>query len=292
MDVGFRTSLKFLLSLTLILASASASAGRLRDKLEYYPEDFYQKVDNGAVADLKRELFRILSSAHVENPQGHDVLKADCGATDRNCFKHFSLGYRQARTLLFGELHLERHGGTFAIRDVYCQHLSGPSEYKKDPPGPGKIPDPSVLNAEHTWPQSRFNGRFDRDLQKSDLHILYPSLAEANTSRSNHEFNEVGSELDSPCPKNSQRGYATRGNRIYFEPPAPHKGNVARAIFYFSVRYQLQVSAEEEASLRAWHRADPPDSFETTRNETIFSKQKVRNPFIDHPELVDLISDF
>lgn len=285
-------NLKFFLFITSLVLSFHAAAARLADRYTYYPENFYQKVDTGTTADLKRDLYEILSSAHLPVAGGHDRLKADCSSHETACFKHLSLGYRQARTILFGELHLEKHGTTYAIRDVYCQHLSGPNDYKKDPPGPGQIPDPSVLNAEHTWPQSRFNGRLDRDLQKSDLHILYPALASANTSRSNHEFNDVGAQLDSPCPNQSQRGFSARGNRIYFEPPSEHKGNVARAIFYFSTRYLLKVSTEEEASLRTWHRADPPDAFEVRRNESIFSKQKVRNPFVDHPELVDLISDF
>ncbi len=278
----------------LLIFSAQALAGRLHQKFEYYPEKFYENVDNGvADTDLKRELYAVLSSAHIPATNGHDSLKPNCPTSSTKCFKHFSLGYNPARKILFGELHLEKHGGTYAIRDVYCQHLSVPADYNKNPPGPGQIPDPQVLNAEHTWPQSRFSGRFDRDMQKSDLHILFPSLASANTSRSNHEFTEVSAALPSPCPKKSLRGYpASGGSKIYYEPPAVHKGNVARALFYFSVRYQLAIGKEEEASLRAWHRSDPPDLSEETRNETIFSKQKVRNPFIDHPELVEMISDF
>lgn len=282
------------LILPLLIFSSTAFASRLHEKYEYYPQDFYENVDGGLKdSDLKRNLFQILSQAHIPAANGHDTLKANCPTSNNDCFKHFSLGYNSARKILFGELHLEKHGNNYAIRDVYCQHLSVPSDYEQNPPGPGQIPDPNVLNAEHTWPQSRFSGRFDRNMQKSDLHILYPALADANTSRSNHEFNEVSAALPSPCPKISRRGHAASGGtKIYYEPPTMHKGNVARAIFYFSVRYQLQVSSAEEASLRAWHRGDPPDAFEQRRNETIFAKQKVRNPFIDHPELVDLISDF
>ena len=38
--------------------------------------------------------------------------------------------------------------------------------------------------------------------------------------------------------------------------------------------------------------SDPVDSDEIERNEYIFSVQKVRNPFIDAPELADEIADF
>ncbi|MDR4968984.1 MAG: endonuclease, partial [Acholeplasmataceae bacterium] len=34
---------------------------------------------------------------------------------------------------------------------------------------------------------------------------------------------------------------------------------------------------------------DPVDSFEQNRNEIIFNYQNNRNPFIDHPELVEKI---
>lgn len=276
--------------LALVFYATYASANQLRESYDYYPYDFYDRVENGETGvALKRDLYTILSSFHKPTADHDEVLPTCSGSS---CYKHISLGYNPARKILFGELHLEKVGKNYAVRDVYCQHLSIPSEYKKNPPGPGQIPDPAVLNVEHTWPQSKFNGRFDKDQQKSDLHIMYPALANANTSRSNHEFNEVVTTLSEPCPL-SKRGYATNGkSEVFFEPPEIHKGNVARAVLYFSIRYQLAVSPEEEASLRAWHHADPPDAFEIERNEKIFAKQKVRNPFIDHPELVDLIADF
>ncbi|WP_425436649.1 endonuclease [Paenibacillus donghaensis] len=39
-----------------------------------------------------------------------------------------------------------------------------------------------------------------------------------------------------------------------------------------------------------WNELDPVDMFEKRRNEVIYQKyQHNRNPFIDHPEWVDLI---
>lgn len=43
--------------------------------------------------------------------------------------------------------------------------------------------------------------------------------------------------------------------------------------------------------LIAWHNSDPVDQFEIERNEAIYGIQGNRNPFIDHPEYVDLIWD-
>ena len=38
-----------------------------------------------------------------------------------------------------------------------------------------------------------------------------------------------------------------------------------------------------------WHELDPVDDFELNRNDVIYSYQGNRNPFIDHPELVDFL---
>tara|TARA_Y100000739_G_C20599278_1_gene462067 strand:- start:1957 stop:2475 length:519 start_codon:yes stop_codon:yes gene_type:complete len=43
------------------------------------------------------------------------------------------------------------------------------------------------------------------------------------------------------------------------------------------------------SSLIQWHIDDPVDDFERNRNEIIFGFQQNRNPFIDHPNLVNYI---
>ena len=42
-------------------------------------------------------------------------------------------------------------------------------------------------------------------------------------------------------------------------------------------------------TLLEWNKIDPADDFEMNRNNVIYNWQKNRNPFIDHPELVDYI---
>jgi len=287
-----RTLPKFLCLALLLCGQFLLAATLTSTKNTYYPADFYRQVESGAPENtLKEELFKILSSTHILHPGQHDTISASC-STGKSCVKHASLGYNTARRILFGELHLLQTPRGYAIRDLYCQRMITKDDFRQSPPGPGQIPDPVVMNAEHTWPQSRFSSRFQKDMQKSDLHILYPVLSVANSSRGNMEFGDVVTPLSSPCPL-SERGYTARGGgKVYFEVPDSHKGNVARALFYFSIRYSLRIQREEEDSLKAWHRADPVDSEEAARNSAIFAKQMVRNPFIDHPELVELISDF
>ena len=107
----------------------------------------------------------------------------------------------------------------------------------------------------------------------------------------------------------------------YFEPRDEVKGDVARMILYMAVRYEgeednlhgdyvdLEVTNdlysyedmgtaiknsklpyyENLSVLLRWHIEDPVDEWELERNEAIYQIQGNRNPFIDHPELVELI---
>ena len=43
------------------------------------------------------------------------------------------------------------------------------------------------------------------------------------------------------------------------------------------------------STLLQWHEDDPVDDFERNRNDVIYSYQDNRNPFIDHPNLVDYL---
>jgi deoxyribonuclease I len=204
---------------------------------------------------------------------------------------HRQLSYNTARQMLFGRLHLKQTNGNYYVHDVYCQKDYSKTDFpSKSGVGPNRIPDSSILNAEHTWPQSRFSTRFPKDIQKTDLHHLFPTDSKMNGIRGNFKFGEVNNpEKTLPC-KTAEFGRADGGWR--FEPPATHKGNVARALFYFSVRYSIKIDADEEAFLRQWHKDDPVDAEERTRNEEIEKLQGNRNPFIDRPELVGKISNF
>ncbi len=73
--------------------------------------------------------------------------------------------------------------------------------------------------------------------------------------------------------------------------PAESKGPLARAVFYFLVRYpgtidRIAGELEEDrlGVLVGWHEAFPVSVYDRHRNARIEARQGNRNPFIDRPE--------
>lgn len=164
----------------------------------------------------------------------------------------------------------------------------------------GQLPNfSSEMNIEHTWPQSLGA----EGVAKSDLHHLFPTVPLVNSSRSSlpygvvtniskcYDVNGKHDLCDFIEDVHSFVGY-TAENVQSFEPPDEHKGDVARAMFYFAVRYQKSINGTEEKYLRLWHESDPVSSKEQKRNDDIETEQNNRNPFIDCPHFVKQISDF
>ena len=166
----------------------------------------------------------------------------------------------------------------------------------------------SGWNREHLWPNSY--GIDKVDPAYSDLHNLRAADWSVNSSRSNL-FYDSSDETDEKYknPAHSEAPNATRDSNSW-QPPLEARGDVARAAFYMDLRYAGTKSNENdlwltnEASridsddnffgnldtLLQWHADDPVDEFERRRNQLIYSTyQGNRNPFIDHPELADII---
>lgn len=156
------------------------------------------------------------------------------------------------------------------------------------------------INREHVWAKS--HGSFaDIRPMDSDVHNLHPADASVNQIRSNRDFDKV-------APNGTQIAEApgTWYNTNAWEPADAVKGQVARTILYMDVRYEgtngeIDLTAANGVgtypqpkhgnlqTLLEWHRQFPPTDFERRRNERIFNMQLNRNPFVDHPEFVDLI---
>lgn len=279
--------MKHLFSLLVLIVSSLALAQQDQKlpngKWAYYGEEFYAALASNRKID--KDLFNhVLNNFHQSQKGKFDVIGGNCSGS---CYRHTSVGYEKARLIMFGELDkLQDNNGTFVL-DVYC----GKKFYYRNLSEVSQMHD--RVNIEHTWPQSKFTGAFPKDMQKSDMHHLFLTDSKANSVRGNTPFGFVDRYLDrseeSGCNK-SQMGVVD-GQETY-TPPVPHRGNVARALFYFSMHYQIAISSSEERILRQWHKEDPIDANELKRHEGIAKYQKVRNPFVDHPELVDRVSDF
>ena len=134
----------------------------------------------------------------------------------------------------------------------------------------------ATWNREHVWPQSLLGYN---TTMTADLHNLKPADPGENSSRSNKYFDWTETAST-------------------YEPPDEVKGDIARILFYMAIRYDVLELVDGTPSvyemglldaLLAWHELDPVDDFERNRNDVIYSYQKNRNPFIDHPEFVDKI---
>jgi endonuclease I len=155
---------------------------------------------------------------------------------------------------------------------------------------------------EHSWPKSWFGGEVYP--MYSDLFILYPADSYVNGCRLNYPYGTVaqpqwtslnGSKLGN-CTRTGYSGKA-------FEPVDSFKGDLARTYFYMSVRYFHEDSGWPGSQmvdgsqlknwalvmLLQWNNLDPVSKKETDRNNAVYSIQRNRNPFIDHPEYAGLI---
>ncbi|AZZ36042.1 nuclease [Bdellovibrio sp. qaytius] len=288
----------------LTLLTTSLVHAHITAKQDYYGKDFQGQVQSGQLKNeqLLDTLFHIVSDAHIKTKGAEDTLATNCQSAslkpDQNCIQHTALGYDGARKQMFGNIHLKQKAdGTYYVKDVYCEKDFTDADFglkgKGSDIGPGIIPgDGSILNCEHTWPQSRFTSRFPTELQKSDLHHLFPSDSEMNSHRSSLHFGEVDKDMEKLKCSQNRLGRGTGNAGTVFEPPVAHRGNVARAIFYFATRYKMKVGGAEEATLRIWNHDDPVDAEELKRNDQVEDLQGNRNPFVDFPELVDQVGSF
>ena len=172
-------------------------------------------------------------------------------------------------------------------------------------------------NREHGMPQSTFYGIYP---MYSDMHYIIPADARINQLRSNYPYarnngaaNDCNSPNTTPCTatngsklgKSTTPGYT---NTVY-EPIDEFKGDVARYLLYYVVRYEghlgnnnyllstSPLDGNEERGfedwyinlLKDWNALDPVSQRELDRNNAVYAIQNVRNPFIDHPEWVDMI---
>ncbi len=240
-----------------------------QDNCEELPNPEQEDTDNDGTGDLCDP------DSGVDPFQG--LMGQELIDAIRDNHQHNQISYDDARDHLFETV--DQDGG-----EVECVYTGERVMTLVKPPA-------QEMNTEHTWPQSKGAGTLPA---QSDLHHLFPTIPSVNTRRSNHPFCEINPQEsgDDASWEGGGSTYGSDDGRTCFEPRDSHKGNVARAMFYFSVIYNYRIDSTQEAYFRAWHLADPVDEAERVRNQRIANIQISRNPFIDYPMLVERVSDF
>ncbi len=229
----------------------------------------------------------------LQDLRGVDMLRELHDITGRG---YHILSYDgEAKPLMFGTI--DNEDGR--VKGVYTGEY-----YDVDP---GGMPNQNEFNCEHTWPKSLGAGSSPA---KSDLHHLFPTFSIVNSARSSLPFGIVddsSQECTSTDYLPNKRGgcksfiggeegdvYISKQSNSVFEPADQHKGNVARAMFYFAVRYGNRGGRfldSQQANFLRWNKDDPVNQKDLDRNEAIFQYQHNRNPFVDCPELLDRIDE-
>ena len=247
------------------------------------PAGYYNGTEGLTGAALKTKLSAIITAGHKDN--GYDGLYNGYPTTDSD--------------------HFYENDGT--VLDMYSENPTGTDPYTYRH-GIKKCGNYSVegdcYNREHIVPQSFFN---QQSPMRGDIHFVRPTDGKVNGMRSNYPFGAVNSpsftsKNGTKVGPSSSPGY---GGTVA-EPIDEFKGDIARMVFYFVTRYESRLSsfstgnmlggspypglqAWEKDVLLAWSIQDPVSPTEIERNNASHVFQKNRNPFIDHPEWVQLI---
>lgn len=248
------------------------------------PTDYYSSAEGKSGYELKTALYQIIKD---HNSQSYNSL-----------WTHFQKTDKKSDNSVW-DMYSDIPGGTPAYVYTFisdqCGNYSG---------------EGSCYNREHSWPKSWFD---DASPMYTDLFHLYPTDGYVNSKRSNFPFGEVDSPTwtstnDSKVGSNSTEGYSS----TVFEPIDEYKGDFARSYFYMATRYEnvigswvSNLGASEILDgtsnhvfkdwqlnlLLKWHKQDPVSQKEISRNNEVYTIQKNRNPFIDHPEYASQIWD-
>jgi len=205
-----------------------------------------------------------------------------------------------------GFYYTDRNLTTNAVVDMYSDSV----RYFPNP-NPDFVSFGQVIHIEHSVPKSWWGCDITHpDCPAKDLHHLYPADGPANSSKND---NPLGVVSGTPSYNN---GVSKVGPGNYpgyvgavFEPADQYKGDFARSYFYMATAYEHYARKWDTSKpenmmehntypvlkpwaiqlLLDWSRKDPVSGKEITRDEVVYGIQKNRNPYIDHPELIEYI---
>jgi hypothetical protein len=280
------------------LADADVDDGSDFDVSDLDDGDMSEDLDDGETVEPSAcDQWESVSDAQLRDQLETYVTESHewVGESDSDC-------YRWARTYMYGiadygfdgEQPIDSFNGFF--EGVYTG-ITVPDTPENRDTTPG-----GIFNTEHSWPQSE---GADGVPTRCDIHHLFPADGATNSQRSNYEFGETECGPPSPiacscCEGGSEVGTSVdSSSQTVFQVRTERQGDIARAHFYFAIRYDRLINSREEAVLRQWHENDPvvgdgetAPSREQIRNDRIEEVQNNRNPFVDCPALVDRISNF
>lgn len=190
------------------------------------------------------------------------------------------------------------------VLDMYSERVAADDAYNydhfQDQCGSSFSGEGECYNREHLVPQSTFNS--DSPMKNDYFHVV-PSDGYVNGARGSYPFGEV-SDPDYTSSNGSKRGPNTFPgySGTVFEPIDEFKGDIARSVLYFAIRYEDEFNSNWRTNevlagnpqdffvgwyidlLLSWHNNDPVSKREIDRNNNGFQFQGNRNPLIDHPE--------
>ena len=210
-----------------------------------------------------------------------------------------TLGYNTARDVMYSSIDIKSGNQLTGVYSGYTITLNlslDPSTNAYD----------QGINCEHTWPQSLGSSS---EPMKSDMHHLFPTKSNVNSSRGNDPFQDSPDQSTDKwyrndyyvesVPSQYKDEYAEKYNPTNpdderFEPREEQKGNTARAMMYFYTIYSNAPGVPsldsfwnlQKETLIDWHYYDLPDQTEINRTNQIASHQGNVNPYVVDPSLV------
>ncbi|RMA77488.1 endonuclease I [Metamycoplasma subdolum] len=168
------------------------------------------------------------------------------------------------------------------------------------------------LAREHMVPKSWFDiskviaGQDPKSVPMyNDAHHVWPGDGLVNGKHSNFPYGEIKKRATFVSTMGTKIGASKEDNALVCEPIFEFKGDIARAYLYFSLTYRdykLNISAgvrvfDDKGLINSkylptylrWAKADQVSAFDVGRNNGIAKHQKIRNPFTDYPELIDVV---
>lgn len=150
-------------------------------------------------------------------------------------------------------------------------------------------------NREHTWPNSKSTSGSDSSTaRETDIMMLRPTASSENGSRSNTAYGASSGYYHPNSESDTDGAYNTISAGEH-----DLRGDVARVVLYVYTCWGTSTQAdgcldymwgtsgviESKDVLLDWMEADPVDTWELGRNDSVESITGTRNVFVDYPEL-------